>query len=287
MSTDLMITDSYDPAIAAMLGQDTGNIDSGPPRLKINSYHDIEIDSVEYPLKAGAFTLYRPNNESVYSTEVSFRPMLQRFQWNQWNESQKKETAASVMIKNWRETPYDSNGTVACGKIRGEKGKPENLSPQQKLLQKEVSTYRVLYGTVTMLNAKTAKGEVVETIDAPCVFRMRGTNLMAFADIDKRLTAAKLFLPNVQLPLTTKREKNGSTVYYVVTFSYDPMAPRRVITPEDMALIKDFNTQVNSFNAAIMEQHKTMLRSTDFNPLGIEEENYSLAADFEEKGSPF
>ena len=282
------ITDSFNAEIAALLGQSGGNGQgSSLARLAVNTDHIVEIDGQDYQVPAGSFKTKDETGQVVYLSDFTFRPMMQRYHWSRYDENANEGkggiTAASIYIAKHSEEPYDDQGGVACGKLRGKAARDEaNLSDAQKLIQKAVQSFRLVWGTVTGVG-KTALGNEVTLKDYPVELRLRGVNYMPFGEeVEEKLNRSKRMLPQVELKLTTKRQKKGSTVYYIIGYDFDP-TKLLTIDAATIATIQQFADHAKTWNEGIMEKHKAAMA----NRSKVSAPNFDdgLDADWAESGS--
>jgi hypothetical protein len=269
MSTELTtLNDGYDATIAALLGfgRPQGSEDT-LPRLQINADFVTEIEhengeKEEVSLVAGCFKVQK-DGKTVYSGKnpATFRIFMQRFDYRKFEKTKDNPNGAFTqfsILANTGEEPIDDHGGIACGKLRGKAAKGD-LSPTQKQLQKDVQSYRVLFGTVTF-DGVTATGEKVEIKDYPVQWRLRGTNFMPVGDVLKALEQRKVLPIFIELKLKTRREKNGQAYYYVVEFDYD-INKRLKVDGGIIDVSNDFLAYIKTYNQAIREKHKAAIEA--------------------------
>lgn len=254
MTNEVLTIDqaNYDN-LAGLLGQDMSSGESfNLPMLKTNA--DFE-DSDGNELKPGWFTITK-NGQVIYAKQIDFRPFLNRFKYVKYVE-QKYENS-TVQFANFNEEKPDEKGGHTCGRVPRKQwaNMPEAEVNEQKLVQ----CYRYLYGTVTMLDAVNAKGESVDVIDEPVLWRTRGSNFMPVGDVLEQINSDKRLLFNCRFTVTNKREKNGGVTYYVAQLKFNPAAPIVNTTKADIELLKEFLETVDYSNKLTMEKYNTALK---------------------------
>lgn len=283
-STAIALPETFDPAVAALLGQ-TVRDESGLPRLGINKDFVIEIDGKDYEAPPGTFKTWYEGRQ-VFAKTVRFRPFIQRYIWRRYDEEEKAYIGNTIFVPDFKTDPLDDMGGVACGKVRGKAAKDKSsLSIAQQAVQKAVSAYRFVYGTVSMDAIDLDKTKVTVT-DMPVEMRLRGNNFMPFGEIEEKVSHSRRMLPSVELGLSLKREKNGDTTYYIVQYEYDPTVVRP-IREGDVELLKRFVEHVNTWNAGIMEKHKEAQkkRLAASQRVASDEADAELSRDFTDEGT--
>src|SRR5690606_31561182 len=116
MTTDLTVIDQNELAqFINTTGVSAEDLNSGGgdyiPNLRIN-YHDEDAQGKE--IKPGLFFVTN-QDVPVYAKTVKWRPLLQHFQWTQWNDDDKKVENRTIFITNFGEEARDEKGTVRCG----------------------------------------------------------------------------------------------------------------------------------------------------------------------------
>jgi|GEM_PF-5830506 len=266
-TTALVIPDTFDADIARLLGQNVRD-EAGFPRLRINRDYVIEVDGEDKSVPPGTFAIFH-EGKHAFAKAIRFRPFLQRFIWRKYGKNADGKNAYlanTIFVPSLVGVePFDDTGGVACGKIRGKAGRdPNQLSPEQREIQKQVKAYRFLWGTATLVDPVDVDGNKVTVTDVPVELRMSGKNFLLFSDVDDRIGASRRLLPTVELSAKLKREKNGDNTYYTIDWTYDPtiVHPFR---PEDRTTLDGFLAYVNRWNEGVMEKH---YRARGFSPSG-------------------
>lgn len=287
MTTEIALIDDskYDAALMAALGfgRPGGGQDDLLPMLKINTDHVVEVEhedgsKEDVSVVAGCFKV-RKDGVDVYSMKnpVTMRIFMQRFDFREYddnaNDGKGGYVGHSILFNNGEE-PIDDRGTVALGKLRGKAAKSDNLSPEQKIIQKKVGSFRILFGTVTF-KGKTAAGDDVEVTDYPVQMRLRGVNFIPVGDVLKELEKRKVIPMSVPITLKTRRDKKGTTTFYHLEFEYD-VSKRVPITKDDITLTNTFIEHIRTYNAGIKDKHKEALENrsaaTKGDPGGLDDD---------------
>lgn len=237
--------------LAKLLGQDTGQSGSyGLPRLKIN--YDFEDDDGN-ELKPGQFTFHHPEHGWLYAKKVYFRPFLNCYRFMIYNPQENKMENTSIYFQDFREEIPDEQGGMACGWVP--RKKHGELSDAAKAHQEKVQCYRIVFGEVRADEAKDAKGNTVEFEPTLVSFRVRGANFMPIGQAIDEINRAKKLMLNHEIEMTTKREKNGGTTYYVAQPKVDltNSLPFKDTDGESLRTIWD---EIKQENSRVMQNHK-------------------------------
>lgn len=275
-------------ALAQLTGQDGAFSNASAfPRLRINTdFVTEDEDGTEYQLTPGAFVVADPEGRDIYAKTVKFRPLLNRFQYRRYDpkggpDGKGATVAKTILISGFGsngEEPIDDAGGVACGRLGKKEAAKGGLSVAQETIQAQTKAYRYVYGMVT-IDGTLRDGTPAALEGYPCLLRMRGSNFMAIGDVFDSLAARKRLMQSVNLTLTTKREKNGDTTYYVIKYEYDA---KEVLPLNEtvVATIKDVLSEIEDHNKAVLEKHKTARKAPPRNVGGSSD----LGSDFFEEG---
>lgn len=231
------------------------------PQLKVN--YQEENPTTKKELKKGTFFL-TGKDKAVYAKNVVFRPLLQDFQWTEWNKEQKKTVARTVFIKNFGEEARDDKGTVRCGKPTSKEIKERTkTNPKYPELFEGIKCYRTVHGLVSYVG--TDEDGVEYTIENElCVLRLKGANFNPFKDeyLDNLPKGSRLW--DYDLNLGTTREKNdpsSATYFYVVHYDAD-FTNRKVMTADVFDMVKSADARVKEFNVEIEAAYIKALTDT-------------------------
>lgn len=224
--------------------------------LKIN--RDFEDDDGN-ALPSGTFTI-NVDGENVYAKTIKFQLFMQRYQYIHYDQTEGEFVGKSIMANNLypqTEVP-DSTGTMRCGSVPS--AKRDNLTVEQATKQKDIKCYRMLFGKVTFNDAVNAKGEKREVANMPIIWKARGANFMPISVPLDALTAQRKPFIYYDMIVSLKKEKNGSVIYYVGTFS-SPNGPLD-FGEDDQNLLADFNSYIEMENKDVMKDYDSALRSS-------------------------
>jgi len=195
--------------LMAMIGQDIDTGGSSLSRLSIN--YDTE-DSEGNLIKRGLYKIDSQKHGLVFTEKVSFRPFLNTFQYNKYDEENEHNNYKSVMFTSWSDAKPDSNGTDACGSVP--KALREDLDPASKIEQEKVTCYRNVFG-VASAKGKTSKGQEVTIVEEPVLYRVRGVNFLPIGDQLKSLSKRNKIMYNTVLDFNgTEKHTKGSVTYF-------------------------------------------------------------------------
>ena len=220
--------------IMEMIGQEGGQTGAGLlPRLTINRQPE---DDGGNKLPVGTYATYDSGIESmVYGKPAIFRPFLNSFQFMEYDAEQNKFSNRSVIFKNWKDDPIDTNGGSRCGKVPYKER--SKLSKAELEHQKNIKCYRLVYGQVS-IDAVTADGNKVSIKDKPVLWRVTGSNFTPVGEAMQSLKNRKKLMFNHTLSLDTIRRKAGSNVFYVSEIKVNQNEV--TFTKEDMELMQKF-----------------------------------------------
>lgn len=225
--------------IAALTGADT-QTSTILPRLKIN--RDPDFPMGEYCVSQ--------EGHSVYSKVARFRPFINAYQYQEYNPEANQFVNRSIIFKNFNEEPHDELGGLACGKVKRDLW--DKLEPNEQLRQRNIKCNRLMYGTLSF-----PEGEVE---NLPVMFKLSGSNFMTPKDALAAITKARHQYFNHMLELTTKKQKQGSTVYYEVLVQ--PILKDFIeFTDEDMDTFSLLQETIDRENSFVMNKWKAVKKS--------------------------
>lgn len=223
------------------------------PRLKINK--DGEDDAGK-TIPVGTFAVTQ-NGVTVYGKPAVFRVLKNVYQYSVYDSDAKQFVNQTIQFASFSDEAIDEQGTVACGKIN--KKKLEGVSEAILKAQKNIKCSRIMYGVVSM-DAADADGNKVELKELPVVLKLSGSNFMPIQqealDI---ISKKKLLWAQVPIKLGTKRQKNGTNVWYTLTIEPD-FENTREISLDDLENVKMFNNIVTEFNEGITTKYRVAKR---------------------------
>lgn len=171
MSNELEVINDSGKSMAELMGfapAKTSNADLLPSISRLGMIHQPIMGEVDLNGKmiktevvpVGAFTLKTGDN-IVYSTGVSIRVFVQRYQWQRWN-SETEEMEKSVMSESLNGDLKDSIGGFNLGRPSGYIEDFNSLPDATKQLMRSVKRVVVYYGTVSLDSPMNEKGEPVD-----------------------------------------------------------------------------------------------------------------------------
>lgn len=221
------------------------------PRLTVTRDSEDE-DGNSVPI--GTFSVTQ-DDTTVYAKAATFRVFLNAYQYQAYDPVVRKYTNRSIIIKSFNEEALDEKGGLACGKIA--RKQLEAASDEVKARQRNIKCNRLVFGLVSFPDAVTAKGEKTSIESIPVTWKLSGTNFMAPKNAFDAITKMKHHFFQHNLLLSTKRQKNGATVYYEVLV--DPVLNNEIeFTSEDIDTIKLFNETIDRENRYVVSKWKAV-----------------------------
>lgn len=256
MSNELIsdIDNMSNDKLMAMIGQDIESGGSSLSRLSIN--YDTE-DSEGNLIKRGLYKIDSQQHGLVFAEKVSFRPFLNTFQYNKYDEENEDNNYKSVMFTSWSDAKPDTNGTDACGSVP--KAQRDDLDPASKIEQDKVTCYRNVFGVVSA-KGKTSKGQDVTITDEPVLYRVRGVNFLPIGDQLKSLSKRNKIMYNTVLDFNgTEKHTKGSVTYFVAKIKDSNKDVK--FSDSDKAILKDFLDYVKQENDYVKQEHAKAKKS--------------------------
>lgn len=189
------------------------------PRLQVNR-HAVNDD--DKPIPMGTYSVTQ-DDKTVYGKTALFRTFINAYQYAQYDPKEKKYINRSVIIKSFNEEAIDMLGGLRCGKVSAKD--IDQLNPADKLLQQNIKCARLMYGTVTLLEAVDVDAKKVELVDVPVMFKLTGSNFMGFESSIKNsldaITKMKhhYFQHNLKLVTKRKPKRDDGAIFYDVVAS--------------------------------------------------------------------
>ena len=237
----------------------------GLSRMNIN-YTDETDEGI--PLKKGVWKVYY-EGEFVYADKVDFRPLMRTYEWSVWDQEQGKFSSRSVQAPSLEFQFPDSTGGFKCGRLT--KSEEEQLGEDHALtLASRLATCNQVFYAVISLEGKTADGTEVSIKDYPVMTYFKKSGFRPAREAIQKLD--KKPMQEVVFELTTKRNKQGSVVYYTPVFTRKDEVS---IDDATFEMISMFKETIKASNTNILDQHKEALKAK------ANEEEVDLAADFQ------
>tara|TARA_R110000823_G_scaffold81397_5_gene185198 strand:+ start:5838 stop:6662 length:825 start_codon:yes stop_codon:yes gene_type:complete len=237
--------------IAAMIGQVDVNSKAavGLPRLAIEQQNETKEGET---LPKGAFRL-RMGDKSIYSKEMELRLFVRYYSYDLWNNEQPELSVRTVLAPSLSDDFPDTSGGNKCGKLSKDEvsGLPVNSIEHAK--QKSIKCTQVVYGVVTSApDAKTVEGEEVDLKGTPFIWAARGSAFMPVANYIREVPSTKLMFGQ-KAKLATKRNVNGSVIYYTPVF--DKPKPVKVESG-DIELLNTFMEDIDKWNVRVIKEYR-------------------------------
>lgn len=234
--------------LMAMLGQDADSGGSTLSRLSIN--YDTE-DAEGNLIKRGLYKVDSQKHGIVYAEKVNFRPFLNTFQYNKYDEENEENNYKSVMFTSWSDAKPDTNGTDSCGSVP--KALRENLDPASKIEQDKITCYRNVFGLVS-LKGSNSKGEGITITNEPVLYRVRGVNFLPIGDQLKSLSKRNKIMYNTVLEFDgTEKHTKGSVSYFIAKIKDSNKDVK--FSDEDKVLLQQFLEHVKQENDYVKGEH--------------------------------
>lgn len=238
----------------------------GLSRLNIN-YTDETDEGIS--LKKGVWKVFY-DGEFVYSDKVEFRPLVRTYEWSVWSQEEEKFVNRSVQAPSLEYTFPDIQGGNKCGRLT--KSEEEQLGEKHPLtLASRLATCNQVFYALISMEGKTAEGEPVTIKDYPVVAYFKRSGFRPAREAIEKLGRNTL-MSEVVFELTTKRNKQGSVIYFTPVFT---QAGTAKMDDASMEIMSMFLETIKASNASVMNQHKEALKAKE------SEEEIDLAADFQ------
>tara|TARA_R110000824_G_scaffold627_10_gene3929 strand:- start:1121 stop:1957 length:837 start_codon:yes stop_codon:yes gene_type:complete len=236
--------------IAAMIGQtDTSRpAAAGLPRLAIEQQNETSEGDV---LPKGSFRL-RMGDQSIYAKELEVRLFVRYYSYDLWNNENPELSIRTVLAPSLSDDFPDTSGGNKCGKLS--KDEVANLSSNsiEHARQKSIKCTQVVYGVVTSADgSKTIDGEDVDVKGTPFVWSARGSAFMPVANHIREVPSNKIMFGQ-KAKVTTKRNVNGSVIYYTPVF--DKPKPVKVVE-KDIELLNTFMEDIEKWNSKAIKEY--------------------------------
>ena len=210
-------------------------------------------------IKAGAYSVTFPDETVYYSSTITIRPFMQRFQWERWDDNFTRPDGGSgrmlrsVMGKSLTVDLKDNYGGFNCGRPSGYVKDFSSLPQETQDIMKSTKRYKIVFGLCTLDNAKDSNGKTVDVKEFPFFMRIKNRDsFKAMADIFGMIQR-KNRLPiqhNLKLSSELKSIPSGAT-YAVVKAS---LGSEVEITTDDQETLNSFVEWVESMNSITLSK---------------------------------
>jgi len=215
-------------------------------------------------IKAGAYSVTFPDETVYYSSTITIRPFMQRFQWERWDDNFTRPDGGSgrmlrsVMGKSLTVDLKDNYGGFNCGRPSGYVKDFSSLPQETQDVMRGTKRYKIIFGMCTLDDAKDENGKSVDVKEFPFFMRIKNRDsFKAMADIFGMIQR-KNRLPiqhNLKLSSELKSIPSGAT-YAVVKAS---LGGEVEITTDDQETLNSFVEWVESMNSITLskwEEHR-------------------------------
>ena len=204
----------------------------------------------------------------IYSKTALFRVFLSAYQYMTWDNSAKKFSNKSMIVKSLREEALDELGGLKCGAVSSKEKQALKAKGLLTPAQENTSCHRKLYGLVTFEDAVTETGEKTSVENLPVIWDNAKSNFNAATEALDAITKMRhvyfqhwLFLGEPEML------KSGATTYFVAHAK--PILDKDVeFTPEDVATFKMFQETIDRENSYVAEKWRQAKRHSEPFDLG-------------------
>jgi len=273
MSNELEVINDSGKSMTELMGfspAKTSNADLLPSISRLGMIHQPIMGEVDLNGKmiktevvpVGAFTLKTGDN-IVYSTGVSIRVFVQRYQWQRWN-SETEEMEKSVMSESLNGDLKDSIGGFNLGRPSGYIENFNALDDAVKQVIRSVKRVVIFYGTVTLDNPTNNKGEpVTSTEDIPFVMDVK--NRDSLKSINGVIAAVKKEYKSP--PVVEKIKLEGIEDSIPTGAKFGKIVASRGehvdFVSEEHSIVKDFVELISYSNGKILDLHHDRVKGND------------------------
>jgi len=243
----------------------------GLPRLNIN--YEAETDE-GISLVRGTWKM-NFDGQFIYADKVTVRPLLRTFEYSLWdntlNEGRGGFAAKSVQKTSFGGTFPDSAGGNKCGRLSKDEEAALDKDDAEYLNSRAVVCNQVIYGRITG-EFKNAQGDSVTLTDEPMIAYFKRSGFKPIADFIDGLTKNNKLMAQVEMNLTTSRNKNGSVTYWTPVAQMGNVVS---ISDDDKDLFTLFAETVKGHNDSVMKDYREAIKAASV------VEDVDLAAEFD------
>ena len=243
----------------------------GLPRLNINYEAETEEG---ISLVRGTWKL-NIDGQFIYADKVTVRPLLRTFEYSLWdntlNEGRGGFAAKSVQKTSFGGTFPDSAGGNKCGRLSKDEEAALDKDDAEYLNSRAVVCNQVIYGRITG-EFKNAQGDLVTLTDEPMIAYFKRSGFKPIADFIDGLTKSNKLMAQVEMNLTTSRNKNGSVTYWTPVAQMGNVVS---ISDDDKDLFALFAETVKGHNDSVMKDYREAIKASSV------VEDVDLAAEFD------
>ena len=251
------------------------------PRLSINydaewvNEDDDTSDPVTLPRGSYKTSLRQEDGTYIvaYAKTAEIRPYHKTNIYSVYDMDTNSSVLNTTHFRKWDEIVLDDLGNEF--RANQYKKKIVGLYPQH---EKNLKCQHVVYGTVTLPDAKDMHDKPVEVKDLPCVWYSKGASFMAVADAFKDMLDRGQPMQQRVLTLSTERKKSGQVTYFPVVPSWS-----KENTEFDMDLLIKFGTTIAEESKVVKNVFKSKKAKSNNDDLASQVSGGSLADDFSDE----
>lgn len=267
-------------AMAGFGGDSDGNL---LPGMKPHHAADIAVNGTEYVTPAGSLKV-QYEGDTLYFTagNIKIRPFIRVYRFVHYEDDAEGKTQlinqTTFQTSNRKNVEFlDVKGGQRCGRMLNSSEIKELPVEQQKILNQIKPTnglFAWISGTGVRAAPEGVPAEKIEVKDFPVFLELHGANYAAFDDAIKKIAAAKVMPFQVQLTMgKPKKERNGSTTYYVLNLDVST-SEQDPVTDDFIEGFKQFTDHISEHNSRIIKQHTSALSKKEDETLSDDEEDY-------------
>ncbi len=220
------------------------------PQLKVNYLDEIELNGKKHDTtsKLGHFVVYI-DDTPVFAKNVTFRPLLQTYQYINYDDDKKQVVCRSVLFNDFSDEARDEQGTLRCGKP------PSKVLKDNKELKKQyenINLYRSVDGLLD-IDGEDVEGNKVSHKGVVVTFRGKGVNFTPFNEEYLQTLPKGSIIWDYALKLGVTKHKNdpkSAASYYVIHFEAD-FANKLPFTAQEFEIAKDLKRRIDETNKEI------------------------------------
>jgi len=261
MNTELTVATDNGMSMAEMMGVSIGEGGKKSSSLaRMTQIHsgimgpmDIGGKTIQTVLiPSGAYKLDLGNGKLAYSTNPQIRVFAMRQQWTRWDSesSQMQKTVLSIDLKG---DLKDNKGGFNIGRPTGYVEDWENLPQATKELMRQVKKTKVVFGTVTMVDAIDAEGKALADVGESIPFILDIKNRDSIRALDNAVKAVqrKNALP-IQYHLSLDADEH--TLPTGNTYASMVIGDKIEIQESDNDILKGFFDWITWANTYVLDQ---------------------------------
>jgi hypothetical protein len=263
MNTELTVATENGMSMSEMMGVSIGEGGKKSSSLaRMTQIHSGIMGSMDVGGKSikteiipsGSYKLDLGNGKLAYSTNPRIRVFAMRQQWTRWDSdsNQMQKTVLSIDLKG---DLKDNKGGFNIGRPTGYVEDWENLPQATKELMRQVKKTKVVFGTVTMVNAIDAEGNELTDVGESIPFILDIKNRDSIRALDNAVKAVqrKNALP-IQYHLSLDADEHtlptGNTYASMVIDVGDKIE----IQESDNDILKGFFDWITWANTYVLDQ---------------------------------